>query len=654
MSVADTGIPILRSITSPTTAERPERTAPGAETFARESPPSLGAPPEAPLSGGFRRGLGWITALGSAVVVLDIMVFRPLCPPAKGQTGCFAVGGDALGVFSMARLLAWGKGLINPITYELAGGREAAFIGKPPALVSYLGGVFWLAERPLFVRLAIFLVVGAAVAALMRHSWNQPVRRVTEVGLPVLVVLSLLADNPTLLARVATSTVALGAIPMVGLVGRRLVDERTGLVAALLAALVPAIWVNSSMMNVETLYLLALPWVLLATLRAADRPEPARFVQLGGALLVLSFTRLEGAALVVLILGGLVVTLRTPSLARRLGLAGVALAMVAVPLAGWSAVNAARLGKNVGVSAGGGGVLWSGACDEVTYGRFKGFWTLCTPETTITARVPLTEAVDDLVAVPGYAEAVLDPDNPVLGRAMDRPPRTTTTPLANAELARADYVILSGTLPDGKPGVGIWVDDRPVVDPNLVLQPGQRLRVHPNPVSGFSEVELDAGATTRSLNYYRERMGDLPLLGAARVGRALGVFRPSQTVQLESLVEGRESWQAWSAVVAWWALAPLAVLGAVRLRGRRPLWPFGVVAALVVVVVAASLGIPRYRVGLDVVVCVLAAVPLAAWVHGRWPWLSQRLALAEPEPTAEPESEPEPPDSPSSASASDA
>ena len=84
-----------------------------AETLDRES-----CPAELPLSSGFRRGLAWITAVGSAIVLLDLMVFRPLCPPARGQTGCFSIGGDAAGVFVMARLMAWGNGLASPIAYE--------------------------------------------------------------------------------------------------------------------------------------------------------------------------------------------------------------------------------------------------------------------------------------------------------------------------------------------------------------------------------------------------------------------------------------------------------------------------------------------------------------------------------------------------------
>lgn len=564
--------------------------------------------------------MGGATALGAGIVLLDILLFRPLCPRSESGSACFEVVGDALGLFSMARLLSWGKFFISPALYELAGGIEAPFVGKPPALVGFMGGVLWLSERPLVVQILIVALIAAGVGWAFRNRWKNPARRVSEVAVPVLLVVSLLADQPTLLVRVATSAVALLAIPVVAMLGRRLVDERVGVMAAFLVAVAPAVWVNASMLNVETLYVAALPLVLLTTLRVIDSPTMARYSQLGGALMILSFTRLEGAAIVLVVLAGLVITNPgSAALGRRLGLPVMALMIVVVPLGGWSAMNALRQGRNAGVSPGGGSVLWSGACDEVVYGELRGFWTLCSPETTVEAPVLLPQAVDDLIGISGYADRVLDRNNEVLQRAMDRPPRSSATPMASAEWVRAEYDQVMGTLPDGSRGVGIWVDDRPAGDPELVLQPGQHLRVGPNALSGFSEAELDAGAGVRAMRYYAERPKDLPGLGAARVGRALGVYRPVQTVRLDSLVEGRGPWQPWGAMAFWWASVPLAVLGWLRLRGRRVLWPLGAVVGVVIVVVAVSLGIPRYRLGLDVVACVLAAVPLVAWIGGRWP-----------------------------------
>lgn len=245
-----------------------------------------------------------------------------------------------------------------------------------------------------------------------RNRWKHPARRVAEVAVPILVVVSFLADRPTMLARVATSAVALLAIPAVAMVGRRLADERVGVVAAFLVALAPAVWVNASMLTVESLYIVALPMVLLATLRAFDSPTTARYAQLGAAMMVLSFTRLEGAAVVLALLVGLVITNhRTERIGRRVGLAVMALMIVVVPLVGWSTMNAMRQGRNAGVSPGGGSVLWSGACDEVVYGELRGFWTLCPVEETIKEPVVLTEAVDGAIGMTGYAEKVLDPNN---------------------------------------------------------------------------------------------------------------------------------------------------------------------------------------------------------------------------------------------------
>lgn len=87
-----------------------------------------GSSADAPTGGFFRRWVGIATALGAAVVLLDILVVRPQCPKDTVRPGCFAVVGDALGLLSMARLLSWGKFFISPALYELAGGIEAPFV----------------------------------------------------------------------------------------------------------------------------------------------------------------------------------------------------------------------------------------------------------------------------------------------------------------------------------------------------------------------------------------------------------------------------------------------------------------------------------------------------------------------------------------------
>jgi 4-amino-4-deoxy-L-arabinose transferase-like glycosyltransferase len=114
-----------------------------------------------------------------------------------------------------------------------------------------------------------------------------------------------------------------------------------------------------------------------------------------------------------------------------------------------------------------------------------------------------------------------------------------------------------------------------------------------------------------AIDYIEHHAGRVPVVMAARLGRALGVFRPGQQISLELEVLGRPRLPATIGLFYYYVLAALAVAGAWVLRGRGlPLVPFAVVLGEVVLVAVAIFGQTRYRTPLDVVLVILAAVAL--------------------------------------------
>ena len=112
-----------------------------------------------------------------------------------------------------------------------------------------------------------------------------------------------------------------------------------------------------------------------------------------------------------------------------------------------------------------------------------------------------------------------------------------------------------------------------------------------------------------AIRFVEHHAGRVPVVVAARLGRALGLFRPGQQIYLEWSVLARPEVPATIGLYCYYALALLASAGAWVLRGRRvPLAPFAVVLGEVVVVAAAIFGQTRYRSPLDVVLVILAAV----------------------------------------------
>jgi 4-amino-4-deoxy-L-arabinose transferase-like glycosyltransferase len=133
--------------------------------------------------------------------------------------------------------------------------------------------------------------------------------------------------------------------------------------------------------------------------------------------------------------------------------------------------------------------------------------------------------------------------------------------------------------------------------------------------------ELDASQNSRkarreAFDFARENLERVPVVAVAREGRIFGFWRPDRIVA-DGELEGRPVSVSWAGLVVFWVLVPFAVLGAVEVR-RREITLVPMVATLIAVVVVALLfyGIPRQRVPLDVVTCVLAAVAVGARL---WP-----------------------------------
>lgn len=120
----------------------------------------------------------------------------------------------------------------------------------------------------------------------------------------------------------------------------------------------------------------------------------------------------------------------------------------------------------------------------------------------------------------------------------------------------------------------------------------------------------------RGLDYARAHRGRIPVVVAARLGRAFDVYRPAQGVFLAS-AEGRDHRVEWLGVYMFWAMLPFGLAGAVILRRRRqPLYILGAPFLLMLVMAAAIYGSTRFRVAFEPVLVTFTAVALdALWAR---------------------------------------
>jgi len=165
---------------------------------------------------------------------------------------------------------------------------------------------------------------------------------------------------------VGTATVAL-----IGVAGRLVAGDRTGLIAAALAALYPFLWLADGALMSETLYGALVAGGLVTALLFARAPSVRLALVLGGLIGLAALTRGEGILLVPLL--ALPLALRAP---RRWQLAGASVAATAVVLAPWFIRNAIVFEEPVLISTNGNAVFVGANCGPSYHGRFVGLWQL--------------------------------------------------------------------------------------------------------------------------------------------------------------------------------------------------------------------------------------------------------------------------------------
>jgi hypothetical protein len=159
---------------------------------------------------------------------------------------------------------------------------------------------------------------------------------------------------------------------LAGLLGRRVAGDRAGLLAAVVAAIHPLLWLPDTSLMSESLYGV---WVVLAVLlafRYLDAPSASRAAAVGVAAGLATLTRGEALALAPLLALVLLARERSPLRTRVLRAAAIAAAF-AVVLAPWTVRNAVTFAQPVLVSTNGNAVFAGSNCHQ-TYYVTVGLW----------------------------------------------------------------------------------------------------------------------------------------------------------------------------------------------------------------------------------------------------------------------------------------
>ena len=174
--------------------------------------------------------------------------------------------------------------------------------------------------------------------------------------------------------RFTVALAGVGAVVLLGLIGREIAGERVGLIAAGIGALYPNLWANDGLVMAEAFAALLVAATVFCAYRLIRAPNLSNAVGLGLACGLAMLARGELALLVPFVAVPVAWRLREVARRHRLELAGAVVLVAGLAVAPWVAYNLSRFDEPVFLSTGDGNVLLGANCDAVYSGDLIGFW----------------------------------------------------------------------------------------------------------------------------------------------------------------------------------------------------------------------------------------------------------------------------------------
>ena len=194
--------------------------------------------------------------------------------------------------------------------------------------------------------------------------------------------LGLDASTTRLIVRFEILIVGLFGIILMAMLARRLAGETAALIAAVIAATYPYLWVNDGLIMSEAFAVVTVVGALLLFLRLVDAPSRNLAAGLGVVCGLAALARAELILLAPLLAIPLLWTWRARSWARRLktvGIIGLGLLVIVGP---WVGFNQSRFQEPTFISTNDGIAILGSTCDAVFSGRAIGLTNLsvCIPK----------------------------------------------------------------------------------------------------------------------------------------------------------------------------------------------------------------------------------------------------------------------------------
>jgi 4-amino-4-deoxy-L-arabinose transferase-like glycosyltransferase len=228
-----------------------------------------------------------------------------------------------------------------------------------------------------------------------------------------LAIPSLFGMTSTLTHLLWSCLLGTGTVVIVGLLGRAVMSPRVGILAAVIAALYPNLWVPDGSLQAETVAMFTTAVAVLLAYRYLRQPSWSRLAITGVACGVAALARSELILLVPLLLAPLALSTRALGLRQQLRWLLIGVLATLLVLTPWVGYNLTRFRRPVYLSSQGGITLAYANCDITYRGEFLGYWSLeCAAADRRQGHASDDQSQQDIV----YQRAALDYMRHHLGR----------------------------------------------------------------------------------------------------------------------------------------------------------------------------------------------------------------------------------------------
>lgn len=254
----------------------------------------------------------------------------------------------------VAHVLVWGRDPLvfsDGLAYHLQAIDLANGLGWVDSIKAhYMQGLHQTAQHPPLFTLVLFTVTRTGRA------------------------LGLGSSDATVVHQLTCAVLSTAGVVVIGFTARRLAGERAGIVAAVIAAVLPQLWVNDALVMSESLVVLTTALVLLTVVRYVDEPTTRRAALLGLALGAAMLARSEAALLVAAV--GVPIAIARGDATRRACATRAAMVVIVagVVVAPWVVRNLTTFDRPELLSENLDSVLAGANCPSTYYGTGLGSW----------------------------------------------------------------------------------------------------------------------------------------------------------------------------------------------------------------------------------------------------------------------------------------